>query len=316
MTKKPIKDIAASVRQRLLNNAKQTNRPFTEILKYYTIERYLYRLTKSTYVDKFILKGALLFTVWNAPVSRPTKDLDLLGRMDNDVKNIVLIAKAICRQPVEPDGVRFDVATVAGESIVEEAEYPGVRIKFGGNLGTARLAMQMDVGFGDVVYPAPKMITFPTLIDSPAPHIQGYSRESVIAEKFHIMVNRGMLNSRMKDFYDIWLLSRQFDFKGRFLAEAISKTFTHRGTSILPEFSKDFSSDFNVGALEILKRFAEDKAKAAQWRGFLRKNRLDIAPDNLEEVAKAIKGFMKPVSLALAAKKPFNKFWKAPGPWK
>ncbi len=316
MTKKLIGNIAASVHQKLSNKAKQTNRPFIEILRYYTIERYLYRLTKSIYADKFILKGGLMFAVWNAPMSRPTRDLDLLGRLDNDVKHIVKIAKAICRQPVEPDGVHFDPATVAGESIIEDAEYTGVRIKLVGKLGTTRLPMQMDVGFGDVVYPASKVITYPTLIDSPAPHIQGYSRESVIAEKFHIMVKQGMFNSRMKDFYDMWLLSRQFDFKGKSLAEAISKTFSHRGTSILPGFSKGFSSGFNVGALEILKRFAKDEAKANQWRGFLRKHRLDSAPENLEEVVKAIKRFIKPITLALAAKKPFDRLWKAPGPWR
>jgi predicted nucleotidyltransferase component of viral defense system len=316
MTNKPVTNIAASIRQKLLNNAKQTNRPFTEVLRYYTIERYLYRLTKSPNAGKFILKGAMLFTVWKAPMFRGTKDLDLLGQMDNSVEQIIKVAKQICRQPVETDGIEFDPDSVMGEKIIEEADYSGVRIKIKGMLGTTRLTMQMDIGFGDVIYPKPSAVIYPTILDSPAPKLQGYSRESFIAEKFHIMINRGMLNSRLKDYYDVWALVQQYDFNGKILAEAISRTFENRGTSLNASFSKDFSNDFEVGPLVILDRFVGDSTKESQWQGFLKNNRIQNAPSDLKIVGKLLTKFFEPVTYALTNKKSFNRTWKAPGPWK
>jgi len=302
--------------QKLLNKAKHTNRPFNEILRYYTLERFLYRLAQSPYAEKFILKGALMFTAWKAPISRPTMDIDLLGRVDNDVANLVRIAKEICRQPVDPDGILFDENSVVGNQIIEEAEYSGVRIKINGSMERTRLPLQLDIGFDDLIHPAPSAIAFPTLIDSPAPHLKGYTRESVVAEKYQIMVSRGRLNSRLKDYYDLWLLTRQYDFKGKVLAEAIHKTFAHRGTPLAPAFSKDFSDEFQVGPIVILERFVEDEAKAAQWKVFLRTNRLEDVPANLREIGKVIIGFLEPATIALAANQSFQKAWKAPGPWK
>lgn len=316
MTSRPIKNLPASVLQKLLNNAKQTKRPYTEILRYYAMERYLYRLAKSPYADKFILKGALMFTAWRAATSRPTKDIDVLGRMDNDVANLVRIAKEICRQQIEPDGVVFVENSITGNQIIEEAKYAGARIKISGTLGTARLSLQLDVGFGDIVHPAPRTITYPTLIGSPAPQLKGYSKESVIAEKYEIVVSKGRLNSRLKDYYDLWLLTQQFDFKGKVLAEAIHKTFAHRGTSLAAEFDKAFSDDFRVGPMVILERFAEEEGKDAQWKAFLRTNRLEGVPGELKGTVKVITAFLKPVTTAIVIKKPFDKKWKAPGPWK
>jgi predicted nucleotidyltransferase component of viral defense system len=232
MKKRPYRDIASSVRQRLLNNARETGRPFNELLQYFAMERFLYRLSKSRYSNSFVLKGALMLTVWEAPLTRPTMDIDLLGQINNNIEFIIAVTNDICSQEVEPDGLAFDPASIKGEPITGDAEYKGVRVRFHGSLGTARFVMQLDIGFGDVVTPKPASIAYPTILDLPAPKLRGYSKESTIAEKFEAMVKLGALNSRMKDFFDIWLLARQFDFQGRRLAEAIEKTFSKRGTEI------------------------------------------------------------------------------------
>jgi hypothetical protein len=295
--------MAASVRQRLLDKAKETGRPFNEVLQYFAMERFLYRLSKSSHANNFILKGALMLTVWDAPLTRPTLDIDLLGRIDNRIETIVRVTGEICLQEVEPDGVAFDIATIEAERIAEDADNEGIRVRFRGSLGTARIVMQLDIGFGDVVIPSPKPMNYPVLLDLPVPRLRGYSRESTIAEKFQAMVKLGILNSRMKDFFDIWLMSRQFDFNGATLAEAVLKTFSTRGTKIPAE------------PLALTGAFAEDVTKAAQWRGFLRKNRLSKAPRDLAEVIVSIGAFLKPISDRLAAGNVFKSIWKAPGPW-
>jgi predicted nucleotidyltransferase component of viral defense system len=303
VTRRPPKNIAASVRQRLLSKAKETGRPFSELLQYFAMERFLYRLSKSHYADDFVLKGALMLTVWEAPLTRPTMDIDLLGRIDNSIETIVEVTREICRQEVEPDGIDFDIATIEAKHIAEDADYEGIRVRFRGSLDTARIVMQLDIGFGDIVIPPPEPMSYPTLLDLPAPHLRGYTKESTIAEKFEAMVKLGILNSRMKDFFDIWLMSRQFDFDGATLAEAISKTFSTRGTSIQSK------------PIALTNSFAEDTAKATQWRGFVRKNRLKNVPQNFAEVITAIAEFLTPIAEQLAADRVFKATWKAPGTW-
>ncbi len=295
--------MAASIRQRLLDKARETGRPFNELLQYFAMERFLYRLSKSPYANNFVLKGALMLTVWEAPLTRPTLDIDLLGRIDNRIETIVRVTKEICLQEVEPDGIAFDIATIEAEHIAEDADYEGIRVRFRGSLGTARIVMQLDIGFGDVVIPSPEPTNYPGLLDLPAPHLRGYTRESTIAEKFQAMVKLGILNSRMKDFFDIWLMLRQFDYNGVTLAEAILKTFSRRGTKIPAE------------PLALTDTFAKDTTKAAQWRGFLRRNRLSEAPKDLAEVIISISAFLKPISERLAVGYLFKSIWKAPGPW-
>jgi len=200
------KNIAASVHQRLLNKAKDSNHPFNEILQYFTIERFIYRLSKSPHAEKFILKGALMFIAWNTSLSRPTKDIDLLGRINNSVEEIVSVVTDVCEQDVESDGISFDTDTISAMRITEDTDYEGVRVRVQGTLGTIRLSLQIDTGFGDVIVPKASKIVYPTILDFPAPKLKGYSMESTIAEKFQAMVKLGILNSRMKDFYDVWLL--------------------------------------------------------------------------------------------------------------
>jgi predicted nucleotidyltransferase component of viral defense system len=284
--------------------ARETRRPFSELLQYFAMERFLYRLSKSRYADNFVLKGALMLTVWEAPLTRPTMDIDLLGRIDNSIATIVELTREICRQGVEPDGIDFDMEKVEAERIAEDADYEGIRVRFRGSLDTARIVMQLDIGFGDIVIPSPEPASYPTLLDLPAPHLLVYSRESTIAEKFEAMVKLDILNSRMKDFYDIWFILRQFDFEGSILSKAISKTFSTRGTNIQSE------------PVALTNSFAEDAGKAAQWRGFVRKNRLVDVPQNLVEVVAAIATFLTPIVEQLAAGRVFKGTWKAPGPWR
>ncbi len=302
MTRRALSNLPAWVHQLLLNKARQAHRPFSELLQYYAIERFLYRLSKSPHAARFILKGALMFTVWKLDAYRPTKDIDLLGKTANQVESVVDIAREVCAQPVAPDGLVFDPATVKGARIAEQANYEGVRIRFQANLGTARMTLQLDIGFGDVVVPAPQPIEYPALLEFEAPRLRGYSKESLVAEKLESMVARGILNSRMKDYFDIWALSRQFDFDGQTLGHAIAKTFSNRGTKIVPE------------PISLTAKFADDPTKRSQWRGFIRKSRLVASPD-LGEVIVAIANFVGPLLTALNAAKSTRGKWKPPGPW-
>jgi len=303
VTRRPAVDTAASVRQRLLNIARDNSRPFNEVLQYFAMERFLYRLGRSDHGRKFILKGALMLVAWEAPLARSTKDIDLLGRMNNTIEDVVDAIKAACSLEVIPDGLLFDVKSVVGQRIAEEADYEGVRVRFRGNLGNARITMQVDVGFGDVVVPGPAEVDYPTLLDLPAPRLLGYSRESAIAEKFEAMVKLGTLNSRMKDFFDIWLLSRQFGFNGRTLSDAIRETFSHRETEV------------SVSPVALTKAFADDPAKILQWRAFVRKTRIPAIPESLGDVVAQITLFLGPVADALSRKNPFLGNWHPPGPW-
>lgn len=303
MKRQKLRNVAASVRQRLLNKARASGRPFNELLQYFAMERFLFRLSRSPHADRFILKGALMLATWKVSLTRPTKDIDLLGQVANDVERIVAVVKEVCRQDVEPDGLDFNRKSVVGERIAEEAEYEGVRVRFQGRLGTARVSMQIDVGFGDAVVPGPVTTEYPTILDLPAPRVRGYTRDSVVAEKFHTMVLRGLLNSRMRDFFDVWVLSRQFDFEGPVLAAAVRETFARR------------SLEVESSPVALTDEFAADGTKAAQWRGFLRKSRLEGAPSNLGEVVAGIAGFLGPVADALSEGREFVDRWAAPGPW-
>jgi hypothetical protein len=298
MKKPGTKNIGASIRQRLLNKARETGRPFSEILQYFAMERFLFRLSKSEHADKFVLKGALMLTAWNAPLLRPTMDIDLLGTTGNDIGAIAAIVRQVCAGHIEPDdGLVFDAATVQGEHIAEAAEYEGVRIRFRATLAAARIQMQLDVGFGDIVVPAAVPTIYPTILDLPAPHLLAYSRETAIAEKFEAMVKLGELNSRMKDFFDIWLLSRSFDFDGSRLREAIEMTFKRRGTA-LPK----------AEPIALTPEFSSNSQKQVQWTGFIRRMKLRDVP-SLPEIVDELRKFLIPVMRAAAAGEVWHTKW-------
>ncbi|MDA8089524.1 MAG: nucleotidyl transferase AbiEii/AbiGii toxin family protein [Nitrospiraceae bacterium] len=302
MSAKTPGNIAASVRQRLLNKARNDQRPFSELLQYYAMERFLYRLSKSPHANRFILKGALMLRAWRSPEVRSTMDIDLLGKTDNDQARVVAQIQDILAVETPPDGLVFDLASIRAERITEDADYEGIRIRLRGTLDSARINMQIDIGFGDIVFPWPEKAYLPVILDMPAPRLLCYSRESTIAEKFEAMVKLGELNSRMKDFYDIWLLSRQFDFEGQKLAEAIRLTFDRRGTA-LPDTVATFTKDFV-------------DAKQAQWKAFAKKLKQEHIPQAFIDIAAAVSTFLAPLAAALAAGTSAPAKWTAPGPWK
>lgn len=284
--KKDIKNLQASVKARLQKRAKESNRSFSEILQHYGMERFLYRFSRSKHADKFILKGALMFNVWQVPERRTTLDIDFLARHDNKIAAIEKIIKDICSMPVAPDGLVFDSKTIKGQKIKENMDYEGVRIKFIGFLDRSRIPMQIDVGFGDVVYPKPEVVDYPVILDFPKPHLKGYSAESVISEKFEAMIKLGLLNSRMKDFYDIWLMMRQFDFNEAQLAEALRRTFARRKT-LLPFRRPLFAEEI----------YDEKSDRQVLWMAFLKKEGIKHASGKLRIIAEEIEKFLiKPLN--------------------
>lgn len=288
MTVPAVKNMGASVRQRLLNYAKASGRPFAEVLQYYAMERFLYRLSVSPHGERFLLKGALLLTAWQAPISRPTMDIDLLGRTSNEIDAILQIMKEVAQLDVPNDGIVFDPASFSGAAIREDADYSGVRTVFTGRLDAARVHMQIDIGFGDVVTPGPERLSYPTMLNFPAPVLFGYSRETVIAEKLQALVQLRMLNSRMKDYFDLWLLSRHPELNMATLRTAIQRTFENRDTEI------------EAAPVGLSAEFGNDPGKQTQWRAFLKRSALTNAPENLGEVVEQLRTFFEPILGTLA----------------
>ncbi len=243
-----------------------------------------------------------MLRVWNAPEIRPTMDIDMLGRTGNNLENITAIVKEICKLDIaDNDGLVFDEKHIDGEQITEDAGYLGVRIRIPAMLDTALLKVQMDIGFGDAVYPEPQKYLFPVLLNSPVPNLLCYSKESAIAEKFEAMLKRGKLNSRMKDFYDIWLLAGQYEFDGPQLCDAVRRTLERRNVN-LPEQITAFSDEFI-------------EYKRIQWTAFRKKLRNVSAPEHFAETVAMIKDFLTPVIETLRLGKPMAKHWHASGPW-
>jgi hypothetical protein len=301
MSKAP-KNIAASVKEKLLNRAKADNRPFNELLQYYAMERFLYRFSKSKYVKDFILKGALMLRIWESPEFRATKDIDLLGKLENDEALLKAVFAEIMDIKIPDDGLIFLPQTIRSERITEDADYEGTRIQFQGTLGNAKIFMQIDIGFGDIIFPGPQQSTLPTMLGLPSPVLQTYTRESAIAEKFEAMLSLGSANSRMKDFYDIWLLCRQFDFDRATLAQAIHLTFERRKT-VFPEKVEAFDSPFINN-------------KKLQWAAFNKRLNQPHVPESFEEVVKQIELFLAPIVKFLRTANKSTAAWIAPGPWK
>ncbi len=303
MTKGPIKNLAASVRQRLTNSAKAESRRFSDVLQYYALERWLFRLSQSQYRDRFILKGALLFVVWKTPTTRPTRDIDFLGRLKNDLEYIRAVVAEVCQAQVDDDGLVFAPATVATERIAEDADYQGVRATFQAKLGNARIPMQVDIGFSDVMTPGPAAIDYPAMLDFPAASLLAYNRETAIAEKFEAMVKLGELNSRMKDFFDVANLAANFEFQGRELAAAILATFAQRQTPIQSQ------------PICFSDQFAGDPAKATQWKAFVRRSAIIGAPE-FSAAVDVVRNFLQPVASKLAGNEPFDQHWDRGGTWR
>ncbi len=279
MPKAPL-NIAASVRARLLNHARAQGQAFDLVLTRYALERLLYRLSRSPVAHRFVLKGAMLVMTWFEAPHRGTRDLDLLGFGDPDPEALVQVFREIMAADAD-DGLIFDTDGLRAEPIREEVEYGGVRLRTRATLDGARIAINIDIGFGDALEPGAELIDYPVLLDLPPPRLRAYARETVVAEKFQAMVALGRANSRMKDFYDVWVLARTYDFDPERLARAIAATFARRETAI-PAVPPD----------GLTPAFAADGAKQAQWRAFIED--LELAPAALEEVLADLRAFLMP----------------------
>lgn len=305
MSPRSSRNIAASIRQRLLNLAHEQGEEFQFILTRYGLERLLYRLSLSQHAEDFLLKGAMLFAAWSEQIRRPTFDLDLAGKGDNSASYLEDLFRRLCQFEIPEDGLVFDPASVRSQVIRELQQYPGVRILLTAHLAGARLPLRVDIGFGDAVVPAPITIEYPCLLDQMAPTLNAYSKETVIAEKFQIMVFLGMANTRLKDFYDLWLLARSFRFSGSDLSLSIAATFERRRTRIPEEMPLAFTSEFY-----------DDPGKRAGWQAFLTRNRLIRSPLSLAEVCALLDRFLAAPSRAAATSEPFDTDWMPPGFWR
>ena len=284
MTDKPSRSIVDSVRQRLLNLRQARGEDYNVILTQYVVERFLYRLSKSPLARRFVLKGAMLFRVWSGQLHRPTKDLDLLGYGEATPDAVAQTVRDVWTTAVPDDGLIFDPATVVASDIREEQEYGGVRVRLAALLGSARIPMQIDVGFGDAITPAPTIQAFPTLLDMDAPRLRMYPPETVVAEKLEAAVTRGMINSRMKDYYDLLVIFRTHALSDESLANAIAATFKRRRTPLPGEVPPGLSDEFGA-----------DNAAGRLWREFLRRLQINDAPAELGEVVRSVRERLWPV---------------------
>lgn len=267
---------AASIRARLKQHPDTSKQDFNLTLTQYGLERLLYRLSVSEHAPNFLLKGALLFQLWYGQSHRPTRDADLLGFGPDDVPTLIGVFRSICNIAVD-DGIVFDAESVAGSPIRKDAGYGGVRIDVRATLDGARLALQIDIGFGDAVTPAAQPITYPTLLtDAPAPTLHAYPKATVVAEKLHAVTVLGMTNTRMKDFFDLWVLLQDTTLDDAELQRAIEATFARRQTAIP-----------GIPPIGLSDAFAEDTTKQVQWRAFLKKNKLQAM--DLGEVVRYVR---------------------------
>lgn len=284
------KNIAASIRAKLLAHAKAENADFQRVLVRYAIERLLYRLSLHEAKAKFVLKGAMLFTAWPQSAPRPTGDLDLLGHGAQDPASMVALFTSICAVQDAADGLEFDASKLSAEQLREDEDYQGLRLKLVARLDGAAIPFKIDIGFGDVIYPGPLEIEFPTLLTGmAAPKMTAYPPATVVAEKFEAMVRFGLTNGRLKDYYDIWTISRTFAFSRAELVEAIARTFARRGTAA--------PSTTPIGLTE---EFTGRTDKRDLWKAFLDRSAPEHDDLGLDDVAHDLRSFLDPVVQQLA----------------
>ena len=254
----PKRDIGASVRQRLLNLAHARGQPMDLLLTRYALERLLHRLSMSPHRERFVLKGAMLLVTWFDEPHRATRDVDLLGFGDASEDALLSTFREIMVIEAD-DGIHFDLKNLRIDAIREDLEYGGSRLRTTATLAGARIPITVDIGFGDAIAPGTEDVNLPVLLDMPSPHLRTYPPETVIAEKVHAMVALGRANSRMKDYYDVWMLTSTFDLDPDRMRQAITATFARRNTAV-PNQVPDGLGD----------AFADDPAKQRQWKAFIR----------------------------------------------
>lgn len=299
------KNVAASVRARLRNLAGERQASFQRVLTRYALERLLFRLGVSRYRDRFLLKGAMLYAAWLDDPFRLTRDLDLLSLEEGEAGRFVTIFRGICAQPVEDDGLAFDSERIEADPIREGGMRGGLRLRTSARLGAAVIPVRIDIGFGDAVTPGPLELEYPVLLDQPAPRLNAYPRETVVAEKFEAIVALDLANSRMKDFYDLLALSRLFAFDGATLAAAIRATFETRGTDIPRERPPPLTG-----------LFSDDPRKAQQWRSFLAREPLLIDEPDLRKAISEVGDFIMPAAQGAIDDRVSPRRWTPDGGWK
>lgn len=304
MKDRKLKNIPASIHRRLLNLAHEGSRPFNELVQYYAIERFLYRFSQTPHAEHFVLKGAQMLRVWAERLTRPTMDIDMMGRAENSIDNLVRIVRDCLEVECENDGITFDAESIRADEIIKDSKYHGVRVIVRGTIGTIQLRVQIDFGFGDKVVPGPTWVELSDTLNMGVPRLLGYSPESSIAEKFQAMVSLDIINTRIKDFYDIWTLSHERSFNGEILKKAIIATFERRKTELPKEIP-----------LALSDAFSQEPDKEKLWRAFLRKGRLSAEGKSLAEVVKELEHFLMPPTLAAANKHDFTLTW-SDGNWK
>ena len=298
------KNVAHSIFQQLLNRAKRNQEDFNLLLSRYGMERFLYRLSISQHRDRFILKGASLFLVWKGQNYRVTRDADFLGFGNSDAEHLADVFRDICHVGFSGDGMIYLAESLSAEDIREGQEYDGVRITLVGMLDQARIPLRIDIGFGDVITPSPEPIEYPTLFDAPPPLMKAYPRYTLVAEKTEAMVKLGLANSRMKDFYDIWLISGIFSFEGEILRQALENTFNRRCTALA-----------TMPPLAFTPAFYEDPQKIVQWAAFIKRSKPDIPVGDLSSVIAEIAAFLLPVLVSLQTKVPLDNRWMPDQGW-
>jgi hypothetical protein len=296
--------LAHSVQVRLVRHAKAINADPNLIFARYATERLLYRLSRSSHAERFVLKGALLLLVWLGETIRPTRDADLLGFGNLSADDLARTFAEVCDLEVEPDGIAYDIASIRVAAIRPEDTYGGQRVVLVARLGPARIRVQVDVGIGDAVTPDPVWLEYPSLLDLPRPRLRAYRPETAIAEKVHAMVVLASKNSRMRDFFDIHALAMHESFDGETLARALQATFVRRRTEIPGDVP-----------IALTQAFAEIEGKRAQWTAFVRRSRLS-APQELEEVVGGVAAFIGPVLASAAQGASYQGKWSPGGPWR
>jgi Nucleotidyl transferase AbiEii toxin, Type IV TA system len=297
-------NLAASIARRLLNQANETGDDYQTLLTSFCLERFLYRLGVSDRRDRFVLKGAMLLRLWSDRPYRATRDLDLLRRGDGAFDAVREDLRVIAATQVPPDAVSFDTDGISIEAIRAEDEYAGTRATMAARCGKARLMLQVDMGLGDAVWPAPLVCTYPTLLDFPAPHLLAYPREAVVAEKFEAMVTLGDRNSRIKDFFDLHHLASRFQFDRATLAEAVRRTFARRSTPIPQE-----------APIALTRDYWQNPSRPAQMRAFARRAHIVVPDGFAEECARVLHAFLSPVLSDLRTERRPVGLWSQGGPW-
>ncbi len=307
MTPRQPVNIPASIRERLHNLTKKNKGNFELPLTSFATERFLYRLGLSDYAVRFVLKGARLMALWLDEPLRSTRDLDLLGYGESSPESLAHAFRIICQTTAKPDGLVFDVDSIQVEPIRNQQEYDGQRVKLLAHLDRARILLQIDVGFGDAVTPAPIRTVYPTILNTlPGPAIRTYPRETVIAEKFHAMVSLGIQNTRMKDFFDVCTLAHQFEFQGSALVAAIQATFERRVTALPDELPPSLQQHFALG-----------NAQQSQWKAFIERTGILQTPENeFSMVLLGIREFLEEPLSVSGANAPFPKTWKPGEGWR